>query len=308
MSLTIIGCTVIDIIFPEVQRLPSWPKHTEYVRRNLVFVRRPPIVTIGGNGASAAYVAARDGATVALVSNGGDDDFGRLARGWLESAGCLVGPAPFRTRTAVNVTAANSRHERATFFFPATTPSVSARWPQLENIRYLLVCGCPHPALSDIGRVFRRSKEKDCFNAIDVGPILGQPWSLEAMRAVLSKLDLLLGNEFELQQITRTKSLAQALQRLRRVYPGHVVIKRGAEGAMWLPSGAGRARIVRPRKIIAVNTVGAGDSFNGALLGALSRGAGMSDALARAIKVSAGVVASPAGVLGVASRNPSRRA
>jgi ribokinase len=48
-----------------------------------------------------------------------------------------------------------------------------------------------------------------------------------------------------------------------------------------------------------VNTVGAGDSFNGGLLGALARGEEFPAALRVAMRTAARVVSSPKGILGI---------
>ncbi|HEY1107601.1 MAG TPA: PfkB family carbohydrate kinase, partial [Opitutaceae bacterium] len=87
-SLAIVGCTVVDIIFPDTPRLPRWPRHTEFTAANLIQLPRAPLVTIGGNGANAAYVAARRGARVTLHTAIGDDILGGLAHAWLRDAGC----------------------------------------------------------------------------------------------------------------------------------------------------------------------------------------------------------------------------
>jgi ribokinase len=137
------------------------------------------------------------------------------------------------------------------------------------------------------------------FTALDAGPILDRPWSLAALRPVFAGLDLFLTNDYELRQITRRPRLDAALVQLRRDFRGHIVVKRGADGVFWLPANSDSPQHVPGRSVRAVNTVGAGDSFNGALLAALVRGAVFPEALRIACTVAASVVASPRGVLGV---------
>ena len=66
MSLAVVGCTAIDLILTRTPRLPTWPRHSEFTSDNLVLLADAPLVTLGGNGANAAFVAAQGGARVTL--------------------------------------------------------------------------------------------------------------------------------------------------------------------------------------------------------------------------------------------------
>lgn len=297
MSILVIGGTAVDIIFPSVPRLPAWPRHTEFTPTNLVLLGQAPLVTIGGNGANAAYVAGRAGARVTLCSNAGRDSFGLLAQQWLSSAGARLKLLPGRVRTAVNVTAANARMQRATFFYPGTSIALPRR---TTGFRRVLVCGWPHPPLTALARHLPLWREAGSRTALDVGPLIsGNPPSLASLRPVLDELDLFLGNEHELLAITRTSRLSAGLNRLRQIFAGDVVIKLGPRGALWLPAGAGSPQHFDGRRTRAVNTVGAGDTFNGALLAALDRRSDFPAALRAANATAARVVRSPRGVLGL---------
>lgn len=296
MSLLIVGGTVLDVIFPRVSRLPAWPAHTEFTATNLVLLREPPLVTIGGNGANAAYVAARCGAAVTLHSNSGPDPFGALARAWLEEAGCRVPTSPRTTRTAVNVTAANPRLRRATLFYPGSAPRLPTR---AGGASHALVCGWPHPHPGLLASRLRAWRKSGVFTAYDAGPILQAPPSRAALKPVLAALDLFLANEHEACTLTRTTGLDAAFQALRQDCAGHIVIKRGPRGALWFPPDAARPIVSVGRRVRAVNTVGAGDTFNGALLAALDLGCAFPAALRRAHAAAASVVRSGRGVLGL---------
>ena len=298
MSIAIVGCTVVDLVFSGLTRLPAWPRHGEFTRSNLVFLRKPPIVTLGGNGANAAYAAASCGATVVLHTQVGKDWLGGLARQWLGQAGCRV-EAGGKGATGVNVTAANLRHQRATFFHPGAAVAMPAISSGKRSLSHLLVCGWPHPPLARIARSLRAARRNSIFTALDAGPILGRPWTLSSLRGVFSVLDLFIANEYEIRRIAKSAALTEAIGRLRQSFPGHVVIKRGPKGALWIPAGSNRAHAVPGSRVRTVNTVGAGDSFNGALLAALARGSDWPAALRTARDTSARVVASRRGVLGI---------
>ncbi len=82
MSLFVIGGTAVDIIVTRAPRFPVWPQHNEFTSANLVLLEKSPLVTLGGNGANAAYVAACGGAGVDLATNIGADALGTTARHW----------------------------------------------------------------------------------------------------------------------------------------------------------------------------------------------------------------------------------
>ncbi|MGC4073011.1 MAG: carbohydrate kinase family protein [Nibricoccus sp.] len=298
MSLAVVGCTVVDVIFSGVPRLPVWPRHTEFTATNLVLLSRGPIVTLGGNGANAAYVAAASGVDTVLHTRIGADVLGGLARGWLEKAGCRI-VARAGGSTAINVTAANDRLERTSMFHPGEPVAMPPRAAGRAKASHLFVCGWPHPPLPVLAREFSAARQRGIFTALDAGPILGRPWSRKALRPVLAQLDLFLANEYEALRLTGAPDLATALVRLRRDCPGQVVIKRGGKGATWLPAGETQARNLPRHRVRVVNTVGAGDSFNGGLLGALARGEEFSAALQTAMRTAARVVSSPQGILGI---------
>lgn len=296
MALHVIGGTVVDLIFPGVSRLPAWPDHTEFTPANLTLLREPPIVTLGGNGANAAYVAARCGAEVVLHTQVGRDELGGQARAWLENAGCRLVTRGRAQATAVNVTAANRRLQRATLFYPGTPVPLPGR---LRDCTHLLVCGWPLPAPEALARQLRLAQAGGARTAMDIGPILGAAPTLAGLAEVWPHLDVLLANEHELDRLTRTPDLTRGLTRLRRRFAGDVVIKRGPEGVTWSPAGGGEPLHLTARRIEATNTVGAGDSFNGAWLAAWRRQGDMAKALRYANGVAASVVRSSRGVLGV---------
>lgn len=302
-KLTIIGGVSLDVILPKVPSLPTWPDHSEFTKRNLVHLEHPPILTIGGNGGNSAFVAARCGAKVTLYTALGDDPQGELARGWLEKAGCRVVNTAHGS-TPLNVTAASALQQRATFFYSGSPLHVPTRG--LTKGGYLLVCGYPHPPLEEMVAGLQFAQSRGTFTSLDAGPIIGRPWSRATLRRLLDHLDLFIVNEHELLTIMQTEDRADAIRRLRKLFPGHVVIKRGGEGALWLPIGQNEATPISAPAVNVVNTVGAGDSFNGAMLAALAAKLSFPEAMAKACQTASRVVSSPKGVAGLKARKFSR--
>lgn len=302
MSLVVVGGTVVDIIIAGAPRLPTWPRHSEFTPANLVLLADAPLVTLGGNGANAAYVAACSGARVDVLTNVGEDSFGTMARGWMTDAGCHFLRSGKIRRTAINVTAANARHARATFFYPGTPATLPLPRDLPLEMTHFLACGWPHPPFPRLERCFRSLRRKGVFTAMDTGPFLGQPWTPAEMQPLFPSLNLLLTNEYELNAVTRSASLSMSLKKLRKYFHGHLVVKRGNRGALWLPESSCEPHVIQAPRVRAVNTVGAGDSFNGALLAALTLKHEFAQALAHAVKMAAKVVASKRGVLGATDR------
>ncbi len=154
-----------------------------------------------------------------------------------------------------------------------------------------------------MARGLAAAKKKGVFTALDAGPLLGGLWSQSALRRLLAQLDLFIANEHEFQKLFRTTDFTVGFHGLRKHFSGHVVVKRGRIGALWLPEGEDVAIAVTAPRVRVVNTVGAGDSFNGALLAALADGVEFSRALRAACRIASRVVGSPRGVLGLVRRS-----
>lgn len=299
MSIVVVGGTTVDLIFHGLNRLPAWPDHTEFTSANLVMPGQAPLVTLGGNGANAAYVAAACGGQVTLQTSLGADALGSQASEWLQAVGCRVHLSARAADTAVNVTATDSRHRRATLFYPGAPVALPKLAGDSRRPHAVLVCGWPHPPLPLIARQFAVLRARGVLTAFDPGPLLSGPWTLKDLDPVLAHLDLLLVNHHELRVLARASGFATALKRFRARHAGDIVVKCGDRGALWLAAGKHAARSFPGRSVRAVNTVGAGDTFNGALLAALARGQAFPAAIRAANRLAAKVVASPRGVLGV---------
>lgn len=85
------------------------------------------------------------------------------------------------------------------------------------------------------------------------------PATREATYALLGRVDVFLPNEEELRHLTGAGSLAAAIDEVA-ARSGEVVVKRGADGAVWASGGE---RVSVPAfPVTAVNTIGAGDIFD----------------------------------------------
>ncbi len=228
----------------------------------------------GGKGANQAVAAARMGARSAMVGRVGDDMFGPQLMDLLQSAGVETGAVGISRGTnsgiavisvgesgqnrIVQVLGANDTCGDAEYDAVAgLLPQASALMLQLEVSIGLSI------------RVAELAASRGVPVILDPGPVRQVPSEFYRWISIITP------NETEAESlvghpITDMLSAANAAGELLGRGAGSAVIKMGAHGAFWADSdGSG---VVPPFAVEAVDTVAAGDAFNGALAMALSEG------------------------------------
>ena len=108
------------------------------------------------------------------------------------------------------------------------------------------------------------------------------PFDVEAVRAVLAEVDLLVVNSVEAGQ------LADALGVTITELPvPELLVTRGARGATWYDRASGETLSVAAPRVAAVDTTGAGDTFTGYFCAGRDRGLAVADCLALAVAAGA---------------------
>ncbi len=136
-------------------------------------------------------------------------------------------------------------------------------------------------------RLARYARSQGAQVVLDHGRINSQVRAadIKQMKRLLSSVDLYLPSEQEFQKVWRGSSLTQAVQHMRQVYQGTVVVTRDKRGAVGFITGA-QVRV--PGFPVTVqHPVGAGDSFNAGLIWALHKGKGLAEAIRYAHAVAA---------------------
>jgi len=125
--------------------------------------------------------------------------------------------------------------------------------------------------------VFRRAKAAGATTSFDVGWDPAETWDRERLRDLLAWTDWFLPSEEEALAIFEAPSLAELAPRLpeRR---GHVIVKRGAAGAVAFDPAGGVTQ-GSPFRVEPVDTTGAGDSFNAGWIAARLSGRNEAEAL-----------------------------
>jgi sugar/nucleoside kinase (ribokinase family) len=147
------------------------------------------------------------------------------------------------------------------------------------------------PALPDL---FARARERGVLTALDTGwPTEGWTDAVRAeLFATLAHVDLFLPNLDEVRGLLGDAGMSpdDALRVLAPRVGGRIALKLGSGGAGYLDGG--RFAIAPAPPIEVADTVGAGDTFNAALLAALRDDLPWNAAVAAAVEVASEAVAS----------------
>ncbi|WP_405654129.1 ribokinase [Streptomyces sp. RK9] len=236
----------------------------------------------GGKGANQAVAAARAGATVAMIGAVGNDGFGTQLRSALDHSG--VDTDLLRTVEGPSGTAhivVDDDGGNAIVVIPganATLTALSAgdKAEIASAAALLLQLEVP---LEGVLAAARTAREHGVRTILTPAP--AQPLPPELLAAT----DLLLPNEHEAAALTGITEPAAAARALLSQVP-EVVVTLGAAGSLYAARGA-EPVTVPARRVTAVDTTGAGDTFAGALAVALCEGNSLPDALSWASAASA---------------------
>ena len=261
----------------------------------------------GGKGGNQAVAAARLGAEVAFVGAVGDDDFGVAARDALVAEGIdvthlLVAPRP----TGVAMIVVDERAENLIAVAPGAnaSPTPASMEAALAALAIgpgdVVLVSCEIP-LEAILSALATARAAGATSVLNPAPADG----LDAATTMLA--DILTPNEAELALLagaaatgtakgesaganpparTGAGNIEMKARWLLAGGPDHraVVVTLGAAGALAVP--AAQASFAIPAAhVVAVDTTGAGDAFNGALAAGLAAGLRLDAAARQAVAV-----------------------
>jgi ribokinase len=264
MTIAVFGSINMDITAYS-ERLPR-PGETLHGSRYLT--------GLGGKGANQAAAAAKLGAETHFIGRLGQDHFGTSALALLQAFG--VDTSHLRRDAAnptgiaiINVDASGENFITviAGANFAVDAGDVETARPLLSRVSVLLLqLEVPWDAMMSAAR---HARDHGATVVLDPAPA-----KAETSRMDLSLVDIITPNEIETEFLTgiRPKDRAAAAAAARILHargPSTVILKLGDRGA-YVSSG-GEATMLDAFKVAAIDTVAAGDCFNGGLGFALSK-------------------------------------
>ena len=244
------------------------------------------LMNAGGKGANQAVAAARLGGLVTFVGKIGDDIFGKQAVQQLEDEGINVDfvAVDAENPSGVAMITVDRNAENSIVVAPGSNGTLSAidfdrAVSKLDESDYVLMqLEIPIPTVEYIARQATQKQKKVILNPAPAASLSEE---------LLKNLYLITPNETEAELLTGIKvtdetSAMKAASVLHEKGVDIVIITMGAAGAYLFAQG--KSEIIKAPRVEAVDTTAAGDTFNGALVVALSEGKAIQEAIAFANK------------------------
>lgn len=238
-------------------------------------------VAFGGKGANQAVAAGRSGANIAFIACTGDDDTGERVCKQLASDNIDVSPVSVveGESTGVALIFVNAEGENVIGIHAGanaalTTERVEAQRAIISGADALLM-----QLESPVESVLAAAKiAHENHTTVVLNPAPARILSDE----LLALVDIITPNETEAEKLTGIRvenddDAARAAGALHDKGIGTVIITLGSRG-VWV-SANGEGRRVPGFKVKAIDTIAAGDTFNGALVTALLEGRAMDEAI-----------------------------
>ena len=270
-QLVVLGSINVDHIL-NLERFPS-PGETLTGHRYQV--------AFGGKGANQAVAAGRSGADIAFIACVGDDDTGERVRQQLKKDCIDIAPVSVvkGEATGVALIFVNGDGENVIGIHAGANGCLSPEMVQAERERIhsarVLLMQLESP-LESVLAAAKIARESDTLTVLNPAPARALSDELLAL------IDIITPNETEAEGLTGVTvkddaSAAQAALVLHQKGINTVLITLGKRG-VWL-SENGKGQRIPGFKVKAVDTIAAGDTFNGALVTAILEGQALADAI-----------------------------
>lgn len=247
------------------------------------------LMNAGGKRANQAVAAARSGGKVTYIGKIGNDIFGRQAVQQLKEEGINVDfvSVDEENPSGVALITVDSKGENSIVVAPGSNGTLSpddfdkASHLLDESSFVLLQLEIPLATVEHIAEMAARKHKKVVLNPAPAAKLSDQ---------LLRNISIITPNESEAELLTGIKvtdepSALKAATLLHEKGIETVIITMGSAGAFLL--NGGQYEIISAPKVEPVDTTAAGDTFNGALVVAMSEGKTMQQSIAFANKAAA---------------------
>ncbi|MGF1540553.1 MAG: ribokinase [Pleurocapsa sp.] len=272
MTVVVFGSINLDLVV-EVPHLPS---RGETVIGNRFFS------AAGGKAANQAVAVAKLGTSVNLVGQVGDDSFGKTLLENLQTAGVDISGITINPHTHSGIASIVVDEKGENTIACAAGANNLVREQEVAKFKallpqskvVLLELGIP---LATVLAAVREAKTSKSFVILDPAPAKSNlPEELYHL------VDLITPNEVEASQLVGftvdgVTTARQAASFLHQMGVKNVIITLGNQGAFY--SSETENFWMKPIPVSVVDTVGAGDAFNGALAVALAQGKSIKEAI-----------------------------
>jgi len=243
----------------------------------------------GGKGANQAVGCARLGTDVLMIGAVGQDTFGQalmnsLSAERIRTDGIRIMEGQPTGTAAILHTADNNRIVVVPGANGGCTPEWVARFEPEIKASAVFITQLEIP-LETVEYGLKLARENGAATILNPAP--AKPLSAE----LLQSADFLTPNETEFEELSgeafgdHEERLEHLLKDWEAQYRHKVIVTRGDKGCSYLEDG--RLQTVKPPKVQAVDTTGAGDCFNAALAVGIATGRPLREAVQFAVKASA---------------------
>lgn len=272
MTVVVFGSINLDLVV-EVAHLPA---KGETVIGDRFFA------SAGGKGANQAVAIAKLGIPVSLVGQVGDDTFGQTLINSLQSSGVNTDGININSHTYSGIASIVVDRYGANTIACAGGANNLVREAEIEQFKkllpqakiVLLELGIP---LATVLTAAREAKAHDCLLILDPAPV-----TANLPEELYSLVDIITPNEIEASQLVGftvdgVTTARQAASSLHQMGIKNVIITLGSQGSLY--SNELESYWLKPIDVPVVDTVAAGDAFNGALAVGLASGKKIKEAV-----------------------------
>ncbi|MBD3195173.1 MAG: ribokinase [Candidatus Lokiarchaeota archaeon] len=244
---------------------------------------------LGGKGANQAVAAARSGSETTFIGKVGKDAFGdqmitNLSQEGIDTAHIIRDPTE---ASGIAFILIDKNGENMISVAPGANAQLKPQ--DIETHKKLIsktrvVIAQMEIPLKTLEKIYEIAQDKDVIKILNPAPL--KPLSTQ----LLEKIDIIIPNEGELLRLNsllgfksnedpKIDNLKQACLNISGLGINHIITTLGAEGSLIYDSNKNEFMRVPSFKVKAIDTVGAGDCFNGVLSSMLSKGKDLIEAV-----------------------------